>query len=274
MQSAKSGLWAPEAIESESSAADAERPAVSAAPRRESAAATTAADDADDVRVVGVFQQGGSSGSCSSASGCSATLVLAESVVAVSPSAAQKPAPFKLQGFSSVSFLVECDSHADMSLEALEAKVENAMAVSKWLGEYGGEHRLSGKPHIRQKEAQRPSSPEPEIFDARTPRQKTDHILPVEEQKRCLDALLVKKQDQVLTTRGHVAFSMFKGSEQSVATPNLVNLDIRETVQSPSQSETAVAPCYPCVGSSPSSLCCFLESLTSSCSWALAKGAS
>ena len=60
------------------------------------------------------------------------------------------------------------------------------------IGEYGGGSRLSGKPVIKQKDSQRPSSTDPEIFDALTPFQKKDHIQLVKEQKRCLDALLIK----------------------------------------------------------------------------------
>ena len=77
-----------------------------------------------------------------------------------------------------------------MPLDALEAKVENASAVAKWLGEYGGGYKLSGKAVVKHKDSTRPSSTELELFDPLTPSAKKDHIQLVKEQKRCLEALL------------------------------------------------------------------------------------
>ena len=83
MQPSKSGLWAPETVES-SAATDAEWPATLAAPRQQSAAADAAVDD--DVKVLGGYQQGGSSGSASG--GTSSAIPLA---AVVQPAAVEQP---------------------------------------------------------------------------------------------------------------------------------------------------------------------------------------
>ena len=84
------------------------------------------------------------------------------------------PTSFKLQGLSIGRFISECEQFESMPLDILEDKVEHAQTVAKWSGEYGGGYRIPGKPVIEQRDSQRPSSTEPELFDTMTPiRRKT-----------------------------------------------------------------------------------------------------
>ena len=78
---------------------------------------------------------------------------------------------------------------------------------------------MNGKPVRQKSNRQRPSSIEPEIFDDFTHIQKKEHIALVKEQKKSLDAAILKVQDRVLTLRGHIASSMFKGIVSSDTKP-------------------------------------------------------
>ena len=63
--------------------------------------------------------------------------------------------------------------------------------VSRWPGEFGQGFHLSGKPVRQKTNSQRPSSIEPEIFDALTPHQKKGPVALVKEQKKTLDAAII-----------------------------------------------------------------------------------
>ena len=127
----------------------------------------------DYVEILTILQQGGSSGSGSS----SARATDLPSASVQQPSVVQASEPFQLAGLNIAMFIAGMDAFEEMPLDVLEQKLEQGKMVSRWLGESGKGFNLNGKPVRQKSKSQRPSSTEPEIFDAFTPIQKKSTLL-------------------------------------------------------------------------------------------------
>ena len=77
-----------------------------------------------------------------------------------------------------------------------------------------------GKPVRRDPKSQRPSSIEPEIYNALSPKQKAEQVALAKQQKRELDVLILKLKDRLIAIRGMIAFETFSG-KNSNANSNL-----------------------------------------------------
>ena len=160
-----SGPWSPQISDETSIEAEAERVAPMSRAGPHAAAESAELQNKDDVKILGVFQQGGSSGSGSS----SARATDLPSASVQQPSVAQASEPFQLAGLNIARFLAGMDAFEEMPLDILEQKLEQGKMVSGWLGEFGKAFNLNGKPVRQTSTSQRPSSIEPEIFNSFTP---------------------------------------------------------------------------------------------------------
>ena len=129
-----SGSWSPQISDEtciEPAAAERVAPISRADPH--AAAESVENQNKDDWEKLGVFQQGGSSGSGSSGSTRATDL---PSASVQQPSVVQSSEPFKLAGLSIARFLAGMDAFEEMPLDMLEQKLEQGKMVSRWLGEF------------------------------------------------------------------------------------------------------------------------------------------
>ena len=151
----------------------------------------------DEVKVLRVFQQGGSSGSSSSSSANTVSPTVQSSSVSNVPGAEQSfsepvamqsssepVAEFTLVSVNVFLFISALDAFEELLLAMLKVRVEGSTKLSKHQGEKACGYHSNGKPVRINPDSHRPSVIEPEIFDSSSPSQKEKQGMLVKAQKR------------------------------------------------------------------------------------------